>query len=144
MKTLNTVVTGIALSLTLGFATSASAHPGAMGGGMGSGMQGGQQHGMNGGMQKGMHGGNGPAAMQHGMGQQAGQQLMTAEERTAHQEKMRNAKTPEERQQIAAATRTEMQKRAAEKGITLPEGRGPRSGFGPNAPKASPSTEHVH
>ncbi len=141
MKTLNTVVTGIALSLTLGFATSASAHPGAMGGGMGSGMQGGQRHGM----QNGMHGGNGPAAMQRGMGQQAGQQLMTAEERTAHQEKMRNAKTPEEHQQIAAATRTEMQKRAAEKGITLPEHRGPqgRAGAGRNTP-APATTEHAH
>lgn len=121
-------------------ATPLLAHPGAMG----PGMQGGEQHGMKGGMQHGVRDGSGPAAMQHGMGQQAGRQLMTAEERTALQEKMRNAKTPEERQQIAAATHTEMQKRAKDQGITLPEGRGPRSGFGPNAPKASSSTEHVH
>ena len=41
---------------------------------------------------------------------------------------MQSAKTPEERQQIAAANRTEMQKRATEKGMTLPENRGPRGG----------------
>ena len=58
-------------------------------------------------------------------GHGAGQQLMTPEERTALMEKMRNAKTPEERQKIAAANRAEMQKRAKEKGITLPEHRGP-------------------
>jgi hypothetical protein len=69
-----------------------------------------------------------------GAGHGAGQQLMTPEERTALQEKMRNAKTPEERQQIAAANRAEMQKRATEKGITLPEGRGPRTGATPQAP----------
>ncbi len=111
------------------------AHPGAMGGGMGPGMMDGSQHGMQGQAQQGPRGARGP---------QAAQQLMTAEERTALQEKMRNAKTPEERQQIAAATHTEMQKRAKDQGITLPEGRGPRSGFGPNAPKASSSTEHAH
>jgi Spy/CpxP family protein refolding chaperone len=43
---------------------------------------------------------------------------MTPEERTALQEKMRNAKTPEERQKLAQATRDEMQKRAKEKGVT--------------------------
>jgi len=64
----------------------------------------------------------------------AGQQLMMPEERTATIDKMRNAKTPEERQKIAEATRTEMQKRAKEKGITLPEGRGPRFGTTPQAP----------
>jgi hypothetical protein len=135
MKTLNKVTTGLALSLTLGFAATASAHPGAMGGGMGPGMMGGPQHGMQGQMQHGMPSAQGP---------QAAQQLMTTEERTALQDKMRNAKTPEERQQIAAATHTEVQKRAKDQGITLPEGRGPRSGFGPNAPKASSSTEHAH
>jgi hypothetical protein len=54
---------------------------------------------------------------------------------------MRNAKTPEERQQIATATRTEMEKRAQEKGVTLPEGRGPRSGTSPQTPA---TTEHAH
>ncbi len=117
-------------------ATPLLAHPGAMGGGMGPGAMGGSQQGMQGQMQHGMRVAQGP---------QAAQQLMTAEERTALQEKMRNAKTPEERQQIAAATRTEMQKRAAEKGITLPEHRGPRgrAGAGPNV-TAPESNEHVH
>ena len=66
---------------------------------------------------------------------------MTPEERTALQEKMRNAATPEERQKLAEATRTEMQKRAQEKGITLPEGRAPRTGTAPAAPATS---EHSH
>jgi len=73
---------------------------------------------MKGGMQqRGPHAGTtgGPA------GASVGQQLMTAEERTALQQKMRSAATPEERQKLAEATRTEMQKRATEKGITLPE-----------------------
>ena len=48
---------------------------------------------------------------------------MTPEERTAFGEKMRNAKTSEERQKLAEANRDEMQKRAKEKGITLPEHR---------------------
>jgi len=46
---------------------------------------------------------------------------------------MRSAATPEERQKIAEATRTEMRKRASEKGITLPEHHGPRAGVGRNA-----------
>lgn len=134
----------IAASLGLGIAAAtAYAHPGQMGGGMERGAQGGMQHGSKGAMQHGAKGG-----MQHGKGGQhgaqrgqdsarghgAGAQLMTPEERTALREKMRNA-TPEERQQIASATRAEMQKRAQEKGITLPEGRGPRAGT---------TTEHQH
>jgi hypothetical protein len=72
---------------------------------------------------------------------QTGQSLMTPEERTAMRDKMQNAKTPEERQQIAAANHAEMQKRAAEKGITLPEQRGPHGrGFGPNAAPQSTET----
>jgi hypothetical protein len=72
-----------------------------------------------------------------------GNQLTTPEERTALIEKMRNAKTPEERQQIAAENHAEMEKRAKEKGITLPEF-GPRGGFGPGfrrAPQAPATTE---
>lgn len=80
-----------------------------------------------------MHGGPGFA------GPAAAQQLMTPEERTALIQKMQAAKTPEERQKIAEATRTEMQKRAKEKGITLPHGPGP--GFGPGfaPPFANPT-----
>ena len=71
----------------------------------------------------------GPAMMHGGFaGPMAGQQLMTPEERAALQQKMRNASTPEERHELAEATRAEMQKRAKEKGLTLPEPHGPRTG----------------
>ncbi|OGA25971.1 MAG: hypothetical protein A3I02_11030 [Betaproteobacteria bacterium RIFCSPLOWO2_02_FULL_67_26] len=144
MKQSHKFAVGIAASLGLGIAVAAAyANPGQMGGGMGPQMKGGMQHGAQAGMQHGAqggaqhgmkggtgHGGMGGGAAGHG----AGAQLMTPEERTALQEKMRNAKTPEERQQIADATRTEMQKRAQEKGITLPEHRGPHFGTTPQAP----------
>ncbi|HUL94103.1 MAG TPA: hypothetical protein VLV56_17335 [Burkholderiales bacterium] len=103
----------VAAVLGLGFVAVAIAHPGQMGGAMGPGMMGGMGHGA-----------MGPAAM-------GGQQLMTPEEHTALAEKMRNAKTPEERQKIAEANRAEMEKRAKEKGITLPGPHGPGMGFGP-------------
>lgn len=118
MKRSHRIAIGIATSLGVGIgAATAFAHPGQMGGGMG-------MHGM-GGMGHGPMGA-GPAA------QMGGHQLMTPEEQTALQEKMRNAKTAEERQKIAEANRAEMQKRAKEKGITLPEPHGPRAGFGPH------------
>jgi hypothetical protein len=95
-------------------------------------MKGGMQHGTMAGMQRGAMGGTGYGPMGAGAaGHGVGQQLMTPEERTALQEKMRNAATPEERQKIATENRAEMQKRATEKGITLPEHRGPHAGFGP-------------
>ena len=50
--------------------------------------------------------------------------LMTPEERTQMRNKMQAAKTPEERQALRTSMRTEMQKRAKEQGITLPEGKG--------------------
>jgi hypothetical protein len=118
MKQSHKLAAGIVAALGLGIAIAAFAHPGMMGAGMGPQMKG------------AMMGGMGPGAMQAGPA--VGQQLMTPEERTALVEKMRNAKTPEERQQIATANHAEMQKRAQEKGITLPEQRGPRAGFGPN------------
>jgi uncharacterized protein involved in copper resistance len=135
---------GVVASLGLGLAVAtAYAHPGQMGGGTEHGksaMKGGMQHGAKGGMQHGAKGG-----MQHGgmggAGHGAGQQLMTPEERAAVQEKMRSASTPEERQQIAAANRAEMQKRAKEKGVTLHEGHGPRRSTTPQAPT---TTEHQH
>jgi hypothetical protein len=142
MKRSNTIATAVTLAVGLGLAAGAHAHPGMMGGGMGPGMHGGMQHGMMGGM--------GPGAMKGGpAGPTAAQQLMTPEERTALQEKLRNAKTPEERLQIVQATRAEMQKRAQEKGITLPEPRGPRGrmGFGPSAAptqQTPAATEHAH
>jgi hypothetical protein len=148
---------GVIASLGLGLAiATAYAQSGQMGGGMGHEMKGGMQHGATGGTQHGATGGTQHGAkggMQHGTkggmqhggmggaGHGAGQQLMTPEERTAVQEKMRSASTPEERQQIAAANRAEMQKRAQEKGVTLHEGRGPRHGTAPQAPA---TTEHQH
>jgi len=126
MKPTYKFAAGVIASLGLGIAVAtAYANPGQMGGGMEHG-KGGMQHGAQGGMQHGGMGG--------GAGHGAGQQLMTPEERTALQEKMRNAKTPEEHQQIATATRTEMEKRAKEKGITLPEHSGPHFGGTRQAP----------
>ena len=134
MKPTYKFAAGVIASLGLGIAVAtAYANPGQMGSGMEHG-KGGMQHGAKGGMQHGAQGGMQHGGMGGGAGHGAGQQLMTPEERTALQEKMRNAKTPEERQQIAAANRAEMQKRATEKGITLPEGRGPRTGATPQAP----------
>src|SRR3990172_10848130 len=136
MKRSQKLAVGIVASLGLGLAVvTAFAQPGPMGAGMGSGTMGGMGPQMKGGMKRAMMGGMGPGAMGAGFaGPMAGQQLMTPEERTALMEKMRTAATPEERQKLAAATRTEMQKRAKEKGITLPEGRGPRFGTTPQAP----------
>jgi len=134
MNRFNKIATAVALSL--GLAAVAYAQPGQMGGNMGQGMQRGMGQGQMQGMQHGMKDGTGQGKQggmqRNAQGSQAGQQLMTAEERTAMQEKMRAATTPEERQQIATANRAEMQKRATEKGITLPEHRGPHGrGTGP-------------
>jgi len=106
---------GIAAALSLGIAAAAFAQPGPMGDGNGSHHKAGMQHGKMGGMQ---HGGMQHGAMGEKGGMGAGHSLMTPEERTALQEKMRNAKTPEERHKIAQATREEMQKRAKETGAT--------------------------
>lgn len=132
MKNFNKVATGIALTVALGLAATAFAHPDQPGSGMGYGMQqgyGGQGGYGHGAMMQGAQGGYGPGAMQGGQGPQAAFQLMTPEERTALREKMRAATTPEERQQIAADNHAEMQKRAQEKGVTLPENRGPQGRF---------------
>lgn len=127
MKNLNIIATGIALTVSLGLAATAIAHPGQMGGNRGQGAQAWQQQGMPYGAHK--------QAPRGAQGAQTGRQLMTTEERTAMRDKMRAAATPEERQQLATANHAEMQKRAQEQGITLPEQRGPRSraGAGPNA-----------
>ena len=134
MKQSHKFAMGVIASLGLGMAVAtAYAHPGEMGSGMGP--TGGMQHGAQGGMQHGNMGGTQHGGMGSGAaGRGAGQQLMTPEERTALRDKMRNAKTPEERQQIAASNHAEMQKRAQEKGITLHEHHGPRFGATPQAP----------
>jgi hypothetical protein len=138
MKRTQKLVIGIGTAVSLGIAALAvSAHPGQTGAGMGPGAQGGSHPFAKDGM--------GHGAMRHGdAGPQAARQLMTPEERTALQEKMRSAKTPEERQQIATANRTEMEKRAKDKGITLPEHRG-HHGTGPAAATTPPATAgHAH
>jgi len=121
-----------AIALGLGLAAAADAHPGA-----GFGPQGGFGPAM-----RGMGMGMGMGPMMHGGfgGPAAAQQLVTPEERHAFIEKMRNAKTPEERQKLAELNRAEIEKRAKEKGITLPEPHGPRAGFGPHfAPPSAPT-----
>ena len=123
MKRSHKAATVIAAALSLGIAAAAFAQPGQMGEGNGPHHKAGMQHGKMGGTQHGEMGGTQHGGMQHGaMGDQpemgAGHSLMTPEERTALREKMRNAKTPEERHELAQATREEMQKRAKEKGAT--------------------------
>lgn len=128
--------TAIAIALTLGV-TAAYAQSGRMHGNMEHGAQGNQHQGMQHDMKDRMHKGmnqDGDKHAKHGEtkghgshgehGSKAAQSLVTPEEHSAMREKMRAAKTPEERQQIASANRAEMQKRATEKGITLPEHRG--------------------
>ena len=153
MKRSYMIAAGFAAALGLGIAVAASAHPGGYGYGGGPCPMYGAQAG---GYGMGPGGGYGPGWMMHGGGYGPGagmgpgsggrglmSQLMTPEEWAAHREKMLNATTPEERQQIAAANHAELTKRAKEKGITLPEF-GPRGGFGPRfrqAPKAPAETQ---
>ena len=72
------------------------------------------------------------SASMHGRsaGETAGDQLMTPQERETLREKMQSAKTPQERQALAASTRAEMEKRAQEKGITLPAHGSSHAGMG--------------
>jgi hypothetical protein len=132
MKNLNTTLAGIAVALALGASAAAFAHPGGMRSDASAGMQAGPKAGT---QQHAMRDGHGPGAMRRGgqHGPQATQSLMTPDERAATKEKMRAATSPEERQQIVAATREEMQKRATERGITAPEHRGHRQGATPSA-----------
>ena len=73
----------------------------------------------------------GPPPGKAGASQMYGYELMTPEERQAYMDKMRNAKTPEERTKLRDEHRAEMQKRAQDKGVTLSEPRGPRGPGGP-------------
>lgn len=50
-----------------------------------------------------------------------GSQLMNEQERLEHQQRMRNAASDEERQQIRAEHHNRMQERARQQGVTLPE-----------------------
>jgi hypothetical protein len=67
-----------------------------------------------------------PPADKAGAPRMYGYELMTPEERQAYADRMRAAKTPEERTKLRDEHRAEMQKRAKEKGVTLSEPRGPR------------------
>ena len=146
MKSNHKFIIGIGASISLGLAAIAvSAHPGPIDK-MGQGTERGATH-------HSAKSGMGHDAMRHGAaGQdgaapQAAQQLLTPEERTAMLEKMLTVRTPEERQQIALANRAELEKRAKEKGITLPEQRGHRGRHGTgSAAAATPSatTGHAH
>jgi hypothetical protein len=119
MKRSHKFAISIAAALGLGVGAAAViAQPGPMGGGNGPHGKGGMQHGKMGGMEHGAMG-------QGAAGTGAGHSLMTPEERMALHEKMHNAKTPEERQKHAHSTHEQMEKRAKEKGITLPQHGGP-------------------
>ena len=110
MKFSRKIAIGAAAALGLA-AGVVIAHPGQMGGAMGKqGPMAGMQHGQMGGMQHGPMGGM-------GQGRMGAQHSMTPEERSAFQEKMRNAKTPEERQKIAESQRAEMHKHATERSV---------------------------
>ena len=75
-----------------------------------------------------------PPAQNQAQEQVYGSQLMTPQERTEYQAKMRAAKTNEEREQIRAQHHEEMQERAKQRGMTLPDeppARGMGGGMGP-------------
>lgn len=89
--------------------------------------------GMGKGMAQGMQGEGGKQTKACGTDRHAAvRELMTDQERQAMKEKMRAAKSPEERQKLMTANRAEMEKRAKEKGITLPAPRSGPHGHGNN------------
>lgn len=144
MKQFRRIALGAVAATGLGLAVAAAyAHPDQTEGGMGHQMGGGMGHQMMGGMNHARMGAMGPGGMggspAGGMG---GAQLMTPEERQALAEKMRNAASPEERRALAEATRAELEKRARDKGVTLPQPRGPHGGAG--SPSAPAAEEHKH
>lgn len=122
MKTVNikNITLAALLAAALAIPVLAEAGPG-MGGGMGNGA--GMQNaspgnGMGGqGMGPGGRGGRGMRFNQNNM---AGWSLMTPEERTAQQTKMRAAGSLAECQAMQAEHRNVMEARAKEKGMTLP------------------------
>jgi hypothetical protein len=118
MRQFRRIAVGAAALLALGLGVAVYAHPG-----MGFGPQGFGPGSMGPGFMRGM----GPPMMMRGAfgGAAVAPQLMTPEEQQALFDKMRNAATIEERQKLAEANRAEMEKRAKEKGITLPQFRGP-------------------
>ena len=119
MKTVNKIAMSIAAVLSLGIGITAvqaqqgsMADMGHMGSGMGPGMM------------------RGPMMQNQMMGQNSDMKLMreliTPEERLSMMDKMMDAKTPQERQAIMISIHAEIEKRAKEKGITLPTGHAPQ------------------
>jgi hypothetical protein len=60
-----------------------------------------------------------------------GYRMMNEQERNEYRERMRNARSAEERQAIRDEHHKLMESRAKERGVTLPEQRGPGAGKGP-------------
>ena len=113
MKSVNKIA--ISIVTVLGFSmgiTAVQAQQGPMGNGMGPGMM------------------RGPMMQNQMMGQNSDmkvmRELITPEERLSMMDKMMDAKTPQERQAIMISIHAEMEKRAKEKGITLPTGYTPQ------------------
>ncbi|MBU6249422.1 MAG: hypothetical protein KGN77_16935 [Xanthomonadaceae bacterium] len=79
-------------------------------------------------------------------GQVYGWQLMTPAERDAYRQQMRNTRTPQEREALRARHHEQMQQRARERGVRLPDipppgggmGRGMGRGMGPGMQPANP------
>lgn len=78
------------------------------------------------------------SATQDGRGTVYGWELMTPQERQQFRDRMRNTTTAQEREKIRAEHHKEMQERARERGVTLPEmppqrgmGQGKGAGMGP-------------
>ncbi len=82
-------------------------------------------------------GGKGGAKGERKGGQAA--ELFTEQERAEFRTRMQNAKTPEAKQQVRAEMRTQAEARAKEKGVTLPEPRGPRGAKPAPAPSSAPA-----
>ncbi len=68
-----------------------------------------------------------------------GYRMMNDQERNDYRERMRNTRSAEERQAIRDEHRKLMETRAKERGVTLPEPRGPRAG-GPGPRGGGPGT----
>jgi uncharacterized membrane protein len=110
MKTVNKIVIGIVAVLGLGLSVASIAQQGPMNG----------------------------MGMMRGHAQMMGQNLnmkimrdlMTPAERLTIMDRMIDANTLEERQAIMTVHHTEIEKRAKEKGISLPAGHGPEKIFG--------------
>jgi len=115
MKTVNKIAISVATVMGLGLAV-AYAQPGSMGN-MGNGMSPGMMRGH---------------MMEQNANMKIMHELMTPAERLAMMDKMMDAKTVEERQEIMTTTHREMEKRAKEKGITLPAGHSPQMISGRN------------